>query len=91
MDTLPRVPVCQPPSPDAVPRVCFYMCESWGRAEWLTDSWAPAPRRAQAGGKAPEAVPSPGSTQALSSSLPQMAHLPRLLDVIVSSLLSHMA
>lgn len=58
MDTLPRVPASQPPSPCAAPRVCSYMCESRGKGCGLTDSWASAPRRAQAGGKAPEAIPS---------------------------------
>lgn len=78
MDTLPRVPACQPPSPSQPPESApACVSPRGGRGQGgLADSWAPAPGRAQAGGQAPETAPSAGRCRALSRSCLRTAHLP---------------
>lgn len=41
MDTLPRVPACQPPSHGAAPGVCSHTRESWGREQWARRQLGP--------------------------------------------------
>lgn len=82
----------QPASPQAPvqpPESALTRMSPGGERDGRADSWAPAPRRAQAGARPQRLCLCWGGAQALSSSFLQMAHLPRPLDMNVSSLLSH--
>lgn len=85
---LPRVPACQPPSPVQPPESALTRM-SPGEEGWASRQLGPCPRRAQAGARPQGLCLCWGGAQALSSSFLQMAHLPRPLDMNVSSLLSH--
>lgn len=65
MDTLPRVPACQPPSPRAAPRVCSHMRESWGREGWASRQLGPCPQACPGRGQGPRGCASAGEVPGL--------------------------
>lgn len=65
MDTLPRVPACQPPSPRAAPRVCSHMHESWGREGWVSRQLGPCPKACPGRGQGPRGCASAGEVPGL--------------------------
>lgn len=82
VDTLPRVPACQPPSPRAVPRVYSYRRVSRGRAGWAHRQLGPCPQACPGRGQGSRGCAFTG--EALSSSFLHVAHPPGPPDVTVS-------
>ena len=61
MDTLPRVPACQPPSHGAAPRVCSSTQESCGREEWARRQLGPCHQACPGRGQGPRGRTHAGS------------------------------